>query len=193
MKSNFIISVYQKNWIDSVKHVFIAEPYVYHFLKINNGIKDYESIEIAPFIREAKDDLILDHEMVDEKYHKYVPILAKRLNKIHNTNHNELFWKKCLALDLLRYITLFHDVFKVCEINFSEKKHDCNILSKKSYYLPDDFNLHREFFQYTAYGQEQIFSIYINLFYPDKFRNNDDLFEWPPSKNQSKKNNWFYI
>ena len=80
---------------------------------------------------------------------------------------------------MLRNITLLYDVFKVCEDNFSAEKHDCRILSENSYLVPKDFNEQRNYLQGTAYGQEQMFSTYLNLFYPSCFEGFDDRFSWP--------------
>jgi len=187
IKPNFIVSVYPKTWIKGAKKLFIAEPYVHHVLEKNDELKNYESVEVAPFIRSTREELIEDNNFIDQKYHKYIPILAERLNKIHNTNYDEFFWKKCLALGLIRYITLFYDVFKVCEKNFLVEKYDCMTLSKKSYFIPKDFNEQRDFFQSTAYGQEQVFSIYISLFYPEKFKSVADKFFWPTLPSDSAK------
>lgn len=173
------MTVYRKAWIEGARKLFLAEPYIHHVLEKNDELKNYESVELAPYIRESREDLIADHEFVDRKYHKYIPILAQRLNQIHRTEHSEFFWKKCLALGLLRNITLLYDVFKVCEESFSVEEHDCRVLSKASYLVPKDFNEQRDFFQCTAYGQEQIFSQYVNLFYPDRFESFEDRFSWP--------------
>ena len=185
MKKNFIVSIYSKIWIKKAKQLFIAEPYVNYFLKKNEKLKNYESIKVASPVRSSKEEIIFDNNFIDEKYKKYISILSNRLNKIHSLEHDIFFWKKCFGIDLIRYITLFYDLYKICEKNFVVDKFDCNIISKNSYYIPSDFNEHRDFFQCTAYGQEQIFSIYINLFYPEKFDSVDSSFNWPVF---SKKN-----
>ena len=179
MKSNFIVSVYLKNWIEGARCLFLAEPYVHHVLVKNGELKNYDEVKIAPYFRSKREELIRDHNFVDQKYHKYIPILSRRLNQIHGTNYDEYFWKKSLSLALIRYITLFYDLFQVCEDCFDIEAHECRTLSEKSYHIPKDFDEHRHLFQTTAYGQEQIFSIYIALFYPSHFESIDDKFAWP--------------
>ena len=179
MKSNFIVSVYRKNWIEGARRLFLAEPYVHHVLEKNGELKNYDEVKIAPYFRANREELIRDHNFVDQKYHKYIPILSRRLNQIHGTNYDEYFWKKSLSLALIRYITLFYDLFQVCEDCFDIEAHECRTLSEKSYHIPKDFDEHRDLFQTTAYGQEQIFSIYIALFYSGRFESNDDEFVWP--------------
>lgn len=179
MKTNFIVSPYTKNWIPGSESIFLTDPYMLHALEKCGEDKNYKEIKIAPSSRATREELIRDHNFVDEKYHKYIPILARRLNYIHGTQHDDFFWRKAFSLSLIRYITLFYDLFQVCESHFSIDEHNCRILSEESYYTPNDFNDHRDFFQSTAYGQEQIFSIYANYFYKGIFKSNKDNFCWP--------------
>lgn len=193
MKNNFIVSVYRKTWIEGAKRLFLAEPYVHHVLEKNDELKYYDQVEVAPHLRQTREDLIRDHNFVDEKYQKYIPLLAKRLNEIHNTDYDVLFWQKSLSLSLVRYITFLFDMFQMCRTSFDPNLYDCQILSEKSYYIPLDFNDHRNFIQSTAYGQEQIFSIYINLFYPSLFNSIDDHFSWPIVPKSKKENKIFFL
>ena len=104
MKPNFVISVYSKLWLKKSKELFIAEPYIRHFLEKNNLLKKYKFIKVASFIRSTREELVLDNDFINSKYYKYLKILTNRLNNIHGVNHSNFFWKKCLALDLIRYI-----------------------------------------------------------------------------------------
>jgi putative transferase (TIGR04331 family) len=179
MKYNFIVSPDQKFWIKGAKKLFIAEPYVHHAMEVNGELQNYEDIKIASDYQQTREALIDDHNFVDQKYHKYVPLLANKLNEIHNTKYDVLFWQKSFSLSLIRYIKYFYDIFQVCEEYFNPEFHDCQVLSIESYYTPTDFDDQRNFFQATAFGQEQIFSIYINLFHPQRFKSIEDQFSWP--------------
>ena len=77
-------------------------------LEKNNELDGYDKITVAPHYRDTREKLIKDNDLVDEKYQKYIPILARRLNKIHGVEHDEIFWKKCFSLSLLRYITFYY-------------------------------------------------------------------------------------
>lgn len=169
-KSTFIVSNYRKLWIDNTKNLFIIEPYVYHMLEKNNEINNFSNIKVAPYRHKTKIDIIEDSRYVDEKYAKYVEIIAERLNHINGVNYSKFFWKKSLSMAFIRYITAFYDIFKKCEIYFNADEYECNILSEKSYYTPFDFEDHRVCFQNNDFGFEQIFSIYVNLFYPGIFK-----------------------
>lgn len=168
---NFIISAYRPLWKQETKDLFISEPYVYHVLVKENSVNKYGEIEVAKFRRQTREDIVMDSRYVDDKYHKYLGILANRLNIIHGANHSHAFWQKALSMAFIRYITIFHDLYEKCEKYLDIKNHTSNILSVGSYYTPLDFEDHRYFFQNTDYGQEQIFSIYTNLFYPGIFTN----------------------
>ena len=183
MKYNFIVSPNRNAWIKN------AEPYLYHVLEKNNKLGNYKDIKVAPHYRDTKEKLVVDNNFVDKKYEKYIPILSNRLNKIHETNFDEYFWKKSFSLSLIRYITFCYDIFQKCEDNFNAGIHECNILNKKSYYTPINFQDHRDFFQDTSFGQEQLFSIYINLFFPGKFNEFEENFVWPEAPGM--KNNIF--
>jgi putative transferase (TIGR04331 family) len=177
MKYNFIVSDYRKLWIKGSARLFIVDPFVYFQLKKDGHIIDYDDVEVAPYRRQSSGDLEKDHNFVQHKFDKYVYILADRLNQIHNTSYNIPFWRKALSLSLERYITFLHDSFENCELYFNVNKHECYVLSKKSYYTPLDFDGQRNFFQHSHYGQEQIFSIYMHTFYPDGLKTKDDQFK----------------
>lgn len=169
MKKNFIISNIKELWLKDTDDLFIADPYIDYLLKYQKEDGNYRSIEVAQFLRTDRQSVNKDIEFIQQKYEKYVPILAKRLNKLHNSSYSERFWQKSLSMALFRYLTLFHDVFSRCEVYFNPQKHTCQVLSPKSYYTPLDFEDHRTVFQASHFGQEQIFSHYIQLFYPGQF------------------------
>jgi putative transferase (TIGR04331 family) len=179
MKINFVVSVFNKVWIEGSQRLFATEPYVHHYLEKEDKLDNYKKVEVLPSPRSTRQELITDHNFVDQKYNQYVVILAERLNEIHGKNYDVFFWKKSLSLSLIRNITFIYDMFQRCEGVFDPKIHDCKILSESSYYTPSDFNDHRNFFQSTAFGQEQMFSIFINKMYPDKFKNVEEQFIWP--------------
>lgn len=175
-KKYFAVSTYRDIWQKNISALYIIEPYVRHFLELKGLLRDYDSVEIAPLGLLSIDDIKLKSRYVDAKYEKYIRILTKRLNAIHGTCHPEPFWKKALSMAFIRYITIFHDLFSRCELFFDYGTHTCNVISNRSYFIPLDFEDHRFFFQNTDYGQEQIFSIYIKLFYPDQF---DEVHQTP--------------
>ena len=175
---NYIVSTYKKAWISEYKELFIAEPYVYYSLKSNYELDLYSSIKIARPLCSDSSELEKFGDLIFEKYNKYIPILASRLNKIHNQKNDDLYWKKCLSLSIVRHITFLFQTFKVCEENFDPIKHTCKVLDKQSYCIPQNYNHQRDLLQNTAFGQEQLFSAYIHMFYPGLFQTYDSKFNW---------------
>ncbi|MFA6923659.1 MAG: LIC12162 family protein [Bacteroidales bacterium] len=167
---NFVISYQKELWIDSLRDIFIADPCISYLLEKNNELKNYNNIEIAKYSRNSKDDLINDANYVDEKYGKYIQIIARRLNYIHKKKHTVKYWKKALSLGLIRYITACFDIYTIINKNFDSEKHICNILSPKSFYTPYDFEEQRTLFQNSYFGFEQLTSVYMNLFYAGLFK-----------------------
>lgn len=166
MKYNFIVSDYRKLWIEDISRLFILDPYVYFQLKKGGNITNYDDVIVAPHRRKSCSDLEKDHNYVQLKFVKYVNILSERLNQIHDTCYGMPFWRKTLSLSLERYITFLYEMFQNCELYFNLNKHDCYVLSKESYHTPFDFDEQRNDFQYSNYGQEQMYSIYMHIFYP---------------------------
>lgn len=162
-KKLFIISNNQKIWDLESSNIFISDPYVYHVLEKDEKLGQYQNIEVAPYRRQSKNDLLKDAAFVDKKYKQYLPILTKRLNEIHSRNYDERYWSKSLSLAFIRYITIFHNIYEILESYFDPAIHYCNILSRSSYYIPEDFEDHRRCFQYTDFGPEQIASIYFGV------------------------------
>ena len=168
-KVNYIFSYDRRLWISNLRFKYIANPHIYHFLEKENYLKSNESYDVNDFRRADKKDLINDSKYIDKKYYKYLEIIYPRLNQIHNSNFDKDFWKKSLSMGFIRYVTVAYNTFKILEDSFDFKKHQCNILSEKSFCTPFDFEEHRSRFQNSDLGQEQLFSIYINSFY----KNND--------------------
>lgn len=152
--------------MEGARNLYIVDPYVHYRLERTGQISAYEEISVAPYRRKTSSDLKKDHDFVQIKFEKYVNLLAERLNMIHGTNYGVLFWRRALSISFERYITFLHETFENCELYFKNDEHDCNVLSEGSYYIPLDFEEQRDLFQYSDYGQEQMFSIYMHTFYP---------------------------
>jgi putative transferase (TIGR04331 family) len=185
MKPNFIVSNYRRMWNDDCKNKFIIEPYIYEELKNENLLNDFDNIKTVPYLRQNRRDLIDNADIVNKKYKQYYTLLSKGFNKIHNTDHKEIFWKKILGIFLIRYITFLYEMYQYCDKYFDPDKFLFNILSKDSFIVPntnEDF-LHN--FRHTHLGQEQLFSIFIDTFY--KGRENKQIINFVHSSNKTEK------
>lgn len=179
MRANFLVSAHPRARIPEARRLFVTDPYVTYVLEQSGEIRRYDEVVTASPARTNREAFLRDHEFVDGKYHRYVAILAQRLDEIHGTRHGQRFWQKAMALALLRHITFCYDLLQACETYLHPDEHDCRILSESSFFVPSDFNEHRRFFQHTDYGQEQLFGTYCRLFYPGKFAEWDDRHDWP--------------
>ncbi len=177
MKYNFVISDCRLLWHEESTKLYILDPYVHYRLEKTGNISNYNEIIVAPYRRKTSSDLQRDHEYVRSKFNKYINILTKRLNKIHDLDHDVAFWARALSLSFERYITFLHEIFENCETYFKIDSHDCNVLSKNSYHLPLDFEEQRYLFQHSDFGQEQMFSIYMHLFYPEGIKTKEVEFK----------------
>lgn len=148
---------YNNNGLD----LFLSDKYLEDIV----DSKKYKN-EIS-FTRRNRDDFIEDVEFLDIKYEKYVLQIAEILNVKNNQNYNHSFWKKSLGLGFRRFIHLTYDSFKIHNANFHPEKFDFAVLSENNFITINNFELHRECFQHSEIGFEQLFSIYIKTFYSD--------------------------
>lgn len=169
MKTNFLVSNCYNLWLSAAKSYFAVDSYILHVIE-REGLKEkYKDFQVAPLRRTNRQKLQADHDYVDKKFRKYTRLIIKRLDVIHNVKYGSQFWGKSLSLALLRHVAMCYELFQVCEQNFDKELHDCQILNPDSYHIPITFDEHRHFLQYTDFGQEQLFSIYCNLFYSKQF------------------------
>jgi putative transferase (TIGR04331 family) len=190
MKSNFVVSGHRDIWITSIRKLFAVDFYIRHVLEREGCLSDYEEIEVAPASRSTPDDFIYDHEFVDRKFHQYQDLLAVRLDELHNTSYGKNFWQKAMSLGVLRHTTFCYDLFKVCESHLNVTLHDCRILNQDSFIIPEDFDAHRQLFQHTDLGQEQLFSVYCGLFHPGQFVSWKGITQPPTRSAELPKSGW---
>lgn len=183
-KSNFVVSAFRDIWIPRSKKIFAIDYYIRHVLEREGCLSDYVEIEVAPVSRSTRGEFIEDHDFVDHKFHQYQGLLAQRLDEVHGTSYGTTFWRKALSLGLLRHVAFCYDLFKVCENHLNVALHDCRVLDQASFIVPEDFDAHRQIFQHTDLGQEQLFSVYCRLFHPGRFSSWREVADLP---NQSAK------
>ena len=166
MKTNFVVSNCYDVWIPDVENLFMVNPFIEHQLELDGIIDSYKNIEIASLRQTNRQELENDHNLVDMKVRKYTKILNRRLDQIHNVRFGSEFWEKALSLALLRHTSMCHFFYQGCKENFDPSIHDCQVIDTCCYYIPSTFDDHRHFLQHTDFGQEQLFSVYCNIFYP---------------------------
>ena len=164
---NFIVSNVRKMWISGSKEIVFSSKFLENDNKsyfINNE-KQYSTLNKHQ--RANEKEFIDDSNFVDTKYYKYLPILAKRLNKINKSNYSLIFWKKALGIGFIRSLTLMYEHFRIYNRNFNPDIHNVNLLDKKCFWTPENFEDQRILLNDNGFGNEQIFSLYISCFFPD--------------------------
>jgi len=112
-----------------------------------------------------KKELINSWYYVESKNDVYFNILVERLSKIHKKDLSTEFWKRSFSQGLMRQITFLHQIFALLEKKFKPDYFEFSTLDPSSYFIPKDFEEQRNFLG-SFHGQEQLFSIYIDIFYP---------------------------
>lgn len=89
------------------------------------------------------------------KYEKILPILAARLNQVHELNESKLFWEQVLGRFLLIHIAQCH---------YFHKRNDIQQNNFQDFQLKqiDNENQHRSLFVESDYGQNLFSNIYHN-------------------------------
>ena len=163
---NFIVSNLRNFWIlNSDEFVFstkFLEKDNLDFIK-SNKLK-YSTK--ASHLRKSTNEFEEDADFADSKYNKYLKLLPSKLNDINNKNYSDNFWKKALSLGLIRTITLLHEHFKIYESNFDINAEKVNLLSQTNFFTPKDFEDQRILLNDNEFGNEQIFALYVDCFFP---------------------------
>jgi len=163
-KLNFIVSGAKKFWKLDLSKCEVSNPLLE--LKYKEDLNNcFTRIKYFGNTRRTSQDLKNDSDYIDKKYKKYTKIFAERLNLIHDKNYSHFFWSKALSIGFLRQLNILYDHFKIYERYFDEEKHYVNILSRKDFLVPIDYEESRNIISDDSIGSEQVFSIYINLFY----------------------------
>lgn len=129
-----------------------------------------KDITLIRYQNSSKENIIQNNNLVNKKYSHTVEALGKELNFCFKEDLSIAFWKKSLSLGYKRYISMLHMAY--CEfssIDYSKFRVHA-VLDKSCYFIPKDFEEQREFIQNTDLGREQLFSIYIEIFHPNIYR-----------------------
>ena len=165
---NFIVSNNKNFWILNSEELVFSTSFLE---KDNLSFIEKNKIKYSTqkaHLRKNVEEFIDDANFVDEKYSKYLKILSRRLNKINNKSYSEKFWKKAFSLGLVRTITLLHEHFKIYQSNFDINEYQFNLLNQSNFFIPKDFEQQRLFLNNNGIGNEQIFTHFVDCFYPQK-------------------------
>ena len=145
---------------------FTSDPYCRHVILQKKLIKS-NFIKCSDYTRTDREKMQKAVDYVQVKYEKFIPILTLKLNAANKVNYSSTFWKKYLSQALIRHITILHDFFTRTENNFFPEEQRFNIISIDSYIFSNTYEDHFELLVSSEIGQEMLFSMYVNLFYPN--------------------------
>jgi len=163
-KTLFIVSELFHLWNQNVANVCVFDKLLYNKLN-ERGDLNGKHTTVLPFIDDSKEDLQACSDFVEKKYEKFILILTKKLNLAHGENQSVEYWRKCLGIGFIRYITLAHQVYETCNVNINNDDYKLFVLKEKDFKIPNDFDESRKIFQHTDLGTEQLFSVYCRLYY----------------------------
>lgn len=164
-RSFFIVSALNPA-LERESSLFVADPFFKYLIDTNSALAPKAQLKVGSFIRKCPEDLREANRVVWSKYNTYIPILSNLLNEIHNTKFGKDFWRRAFSMALVRHLTFMYDFFMICETHFDPTQHGTYQLASDCFYIPVDYNEHRWFLQHSHFGQEQLFSMYLNLFHP---------------------------
>jgi putative transferase (TIGR04331 family) len=91
-------------------------------------------------------------------YNKVIKILSKKFNKIFFLNENIVFWDKILGSFIYFHITQTYNFYNSCiGLKLGNKR---IIIRKPDYYIPDNLEDYRNYFQRSLLGIKQLYSIF---------------------------------
>ena len=170
MKQFYLVSNLSLQKTTEEKNNFFYTSHLLKYINTNNFSND-NNLGTPIFSERSK--LIRASKDVDDKYEKFLPIIAERLNFINNRNYSFDFWKKALSWSLVCFITLVHRHYHHSAKYFCPKKFRFRLLHKRNFSIPRDFEQLRKLLQSTWFGQEQLFSLFVQY----KFDESHDFFD----------------
>lgn len=93
-----------------------------------------------------------------ETFERYMPMLAKRLNAIHDCNESDLFWTSVIGTTLLTHISACRRVYAI-RAAAKTGTYRMERLAEESFRIPETETGHVDHFVYSELGDEQLFSI----------------------------------
>jgi len=163
MKHLFLVSSLNKGNLDKYQNIYLADPYLNDVFP-----PQFKSrIILSCYNRKIKADLLNHQKYIDDKCDIYTQQIAELLNRYHCKEYGAVYWAKCFNLNFRRFITLAHDAY-LTFAKFDRIRHSANKLGEESYYVPLDFGDATNFIKGSEFATEQLFSVYLSVFYPNE-------------------------
>ena len=111
MKSKiYLISSYYLNQLSSDEEYIVSDQILFDEIK-----KKFPNIKVSliHIDKVSRDEFLYENNLQKNLYEKYINLLAKRLNKTHNTNYPLQFWEKIIGLEILMHVHHCRYVYKL--------------------------------------------------------------------------------
>ena len=157
MKSEiYLISSYYLNQLTSDERYRVSDQILFDKIKKKSpNIK----VSLIHIDKVSRDEFLYENNLQKNLYEKYINLLAKRLNKTHNTNYPLQFWEKIIGLEILMHVHHCRYVYKLIKYN-EENNLKMHILPFKDFQIPKDNNDYRKISQHSQIGYEQLSTTY---------------------------------
>ena len=190
MPKNYLISAFIKN-IKPKKNNFFLGLWC-HEINSKNIFKDFNKLNTCKYHWEDKKKLKKDFVFLKKLNENLFKKLYKVLNKVHNLNRSQEYWRIIIYPWLVEYTAVIYDRWET--INLFEKKNN-----QRTFYLidnlPKDYNSrildHADFTNKSSLEHNWNHSIFLRIF---EFKKNSKIKSLKLTKNphiedKEKKNN----
>jgi putative transferase (TIGR04331 family) len=164
-KVNIRASALQEFWTGS----YPTSMYLWHNAKHSKPLTEIEGDAVPTHkdILYQQSEIQQGHDFCKLLYYKTLPILAERLNKIHNTRLSLKFWQVAFGKWLYRHIAVLYEKFEYLK-RVDIDNTDIKLLAKECFFFPKD---HYEYILCFIhdFGTQQLVSLYYYLFAKRQF------------------------
>ena len=159
--SHLLVSTLRAGNLPAGSRVAVTNTHIREHLLATQASMGHE-ISVLPVEPSSRDSFVAAAAFERSKYEAFVPILAKRLNAIHETNKSEAFWDKVIGLTLLMHISNCRRIWAIGELA-TRGEFEFSLLAPGSFQTPSDESGYRACYQYSELGEEQLFSAYVHF------------------------------
>ncbi len=153
----------------------------------------YKKYYIEKDIFRSRDKLYDDYLYLDNFYQKYIISFSEALNKYHNTNYSNKFWKIYLGIWLRNFLELSYAHYKIIKNLIELKKPDYSIIRKfeTNHFFIKNYKVYIQCMptdSWRHYLQSEILANLKNKINIENIYPEDDKIYFEYSKNKIKKN-----
>ena len=147
-----IATANQRFWNTSEKVLFLGE---WCRLYRHRSIWSELDAEVLPYHWDDRKKYRQDYFYVDSLYEKYLNLLSKEMNQLHQVDHSNRYWRFIIGPWLYFFIGIFYDRFlSICGAIKSKKVTQTWIPPLYvERYVPKDFSTFREWYWGDSYNQ----------------------------------------